>query len=98
MFFSCQLAFDAGERGGDLAPPRACDGPTQVFRTTPCCRLKLWTSFVKCCQLQLWSEKKKKKKALFAFAVFVKWNFILIQFDPRQLIYMTRLSQNRTDG
>lgn len=48
MFFSCQPAFDAGERGGDLAPPCACDGPTQVFRTIPCCRLKLWTSFVKC--------------------------------------------------
>lgn len=29
MFFSCQLALDTGQKGGDLAPPGAVMGPLQ---------------------------------------------------------------------
>lgn len=93
MFFSCQPAFDAGERGGDLAPPCACDGPTQVFRTIPCCQ-----ALDKLCEVPLATAVvwKNKKEGLFAFAVFVKWNFMLPQIiNPRQLIYTTRRSQNQ---
>lgn len=60
MFFSCQPAFDAGERGGDLAPPCACDGPTQVFRTIPCCR-----ALDKLCEVPLATAVVWKKKRRF---------------------------------